>query len=439
MAQKWNLQDIKPVERRKRLNPERQGGVVRKPPTEAAEREDIPQIRIEDGNKKKRSKLTLAIVSFVAIVGGGIVLSALMSGAELTVYPHLREPNVNATITAYPDPRAGELSYEVMTLEATGERQVTATGEETVEEQARGQIEIIKTSPGAERLIKNTRFESPSGQIYKIEESIVVPGAVRGEDGASVPGTITANVFAETTGEAYNLPAGTEFTIPGFAEGGFTELFESITAVNRQPIQGGFSGPRFIIDEGELATARQALQMELRDALLARVPSERPAGFTTFDAAVAFTYEQLPAVEYEGELVTIREQATLQVPLFRDEDFASYLAEATVPTYDDEPVRIDDTSTLSFEYVNATTSSSNIANATALEFTLRGTPLIVWVFDEEKLKADLLGVQKTALSNILSSYPAIRSANAIVRPFWKRSFPDDVAEIEITQVLERPE
>ncbi|MEM9336289.1 MAG: hypothetical protein AAGA35_00335 [Patescibacteria group bacterium] len=430
MAQKWNLQDIKPAGKRKRLEPTKQGGLVHTPTHTAPVREEIPNIRIEDGNQKKRSKGWLAAITFIVIIVGGIVASAFMSGAELTVHPRFREPNLNATFTSYPEPRANELSYEIMSLEATGERQVTASGEETVTEQATGEIEIIKTTAGSERLIKNTRFESPNGLIFRIEESVVVPGAVD-----SVPGTIRARVFAESPGDEYNLLSGTTLTIPGFAENGFDDLFQSITAVNRADITGGFDGPRFIIDDDELATARQSLQMELRDSLLERVPTERPAGFTTFDSAVAFTYVELPAVEYGNNLVTIREQAILQLPLYQERDFANYIAAATVPGYEGNPVRIDNLSDLTFTYTSATTSATNIANETSIEFNLAGRPLLVWVYDPDKLKADLLGVPKTALSNILSSYPAIESASAVVRPFWKRSFPTDMSDIDVIEML----
>lgn len=437
MAQKWNLQDIKPAAKRKPLDPAQHGGVVRTPRRTEEEREDIPNITIENGNVKKRSRSFLAVIIFVMIVGAGFVASWLTSGAELTVHPRNREPNVNATFIAYPEPRDGELSYEVMTLEASSERQVTATGQENVEEQATGEIQIAKTTPGAERLIKNTRFQSAEGLIFKIEESVVVPGAVKDDSGNSIPGTITAKVFAESPGEEYNLPANTKFTVPGFAEGGYDELFNAITATSKEQFAGGFNGPRFIIDDNELSTARQALQMELRDSLLNQIDAKKPAGFIVYPTAVAITYNQLPPVEYGEELVTIREQAVLQIPIFNETDFASYVAAATIPGYEGRPVRITDPNSFTFTYTSATTSSSVIADQTSIEFNLKGRPLIVWVYDEDKLKADLIGVPKTALSNILSAYPAIETANAVVRPFWKRTFPENKDDITLTEEIQQ--
>ena len=443
MDKKWNLQDIKPA------NPGRkrpQGGSlsvessepesvpVRKrtptPPRDSV-RESTPvdSIVVENGNVKKSRKLILAggilTMIFLCIIGASLFLK----GADITVYPRFRELTVNAEFTALKNPQVDELSYEVMTLEAEGERQVAATGKQAVSEQAEGTITIVKSTPGTQRLIKNTRFEDQRGQIYRITESVVVPGAVDG-----TPGRIQADVFADEAGESYNAPAGTRLTIPGLESD--ADLFNAMYAENEEAFIGGFSGEKFIIDENELKTARQALQQELRDGLLEKLPGEQPAGFVAFDDATSFIFESLPAVAYGEDLATIKERAILQIPLFKEDDFASFIATATVPGYEGLPVRIDDYEVFSFGYVGTTTRNTNIANLEELTFKLIGTPLIVWSFDEGKLATDLLGVNQTALNQVLQAYPAIERAQAEIRPFWKRTFPTNLNEISISEVVQ---
>lgn len=455
MTQKWNLQDIRPAEPRRRPRPadtsmttnigaprrEQPAMERRREPAPAeSEYDSLPSIPITDGNKKSRKHLVLAVVIFCAVVGGGFTISALTAGAEITIHPKVRELNINAEFTAHREKKAGELSYEIMTLEATGERQVKASGQEEVETQAVGEIEIFKTTPGAERLIKNTRFATEAGLIYRIQESVVVPGAVTNAAGQSVPGSIRAQVFADESGDSYNVNANTKFTVPGFKEGGFTDLFNAIYAENRAAFTGGFKGPRFIIDEQELATARQSLQLELRDALLGRIGSERPADFTAFTDSIAFTYSELPAVQYGDSLVTIREQATLQIPLFKAEDFASFIAKETIVGYEtSETVRIDNIENITFTYTSATTSQSNIANENSLSFKVTGVPKIVWTFDSERMKADLLGKEKTAFIGVLGKFPGIEKGEVQVRPFWKQTFPRELSDITITEVVSKPE
>ncbi len=447
MSQKWNLQDIRPAEPRQRRRPQsntlntrtpvrppqpRTADDVTIPPAEEHSTEEAPaRIPITDRKKERGRGVLVAAILFFVILGAGILFSVATSGAVVTLYPKNRSLTVNAEFTAYKQNTAGELTYELLTLESTGERQVKATGQETVTEQATGEIEIKKSTPGAERLIKNTRFETSDGKIFRIEESVVVPGAVNG-----TPGRIMAKVFADEAGDQYNIPANTPMTVPGFRENNFTELYNAITASNPQAFTNGVNGPRFIIDENELATARQSLQAELRDKLLAQFQTERPAGFTTFPTATAITFTALPPVQYGNELVTIREQAVLQVPMFKDADFASFIAKESIVGYDPaESVRIENVNDLSFEYLSATTSQSTIGNQDSLDFKISGAPKIVWSFDHNQMKDDLSGLPKTGFINVLSQYPGIERGEVKIRPFWSRSFPDNAEEIEVKEVM----
>ncbi len=446
MNQKWNLQDIRPAEPRKRrvvspttpvTRPERSAAPERDIEPDlhlehlsSEEREQIPSITIEDGRKKGSKRMLIAGVLFFVVVGGALGLSALLGKTEITIYPTHREPNINSEFTAYPDKRNDSLSYEIMKLESTSESQVKASGQIEVKQAATGMIEIIKTTPGTERIIANTRFRSPDGKIFRIKEAVVVPGAVD-----NVPGTIQAEVVADGTGDSYNLPANTRFDVPGFQESGLDDLYKSIYAENRSAFTGGLEGPQFQIDENELGTARQALQIKLRDELLKRIDEEKPAGFITFPGAVAITYNQLPAVEYGNDLVTIREQAILQIPIFKADEFGTFLAKEAVATYNGGSVRVDDPSALTFEYSSATTSSTVIANEPSLTFVLKGKPLLIWQYDAEKLKKDLAGLPKTSINNAVSAYTGIDGAKVNITPFWKRSFPDKPEEIIVIEEL----
>ncbi len=435
MTQKWNLQDIKPAQPRRRPSATHPDQLVRRPQPrpiiETENDEEANTITIEDGNKRNRRALWYALGIFFVIIGLAFSASILTGGAEVIVYPKTREPNVNAVFEAQKIASADQLPYELMTLEAEGERQVKATGQESVQSQATGKILVynaFQTSPV--RLVTNTRFESSDGLIYRVKDAVVVPGYTTAADGTIVPGVITAEVYADEAGEEYNVAPG-RFTIPGFA--GEPE-FDKIYGESTEQFTGGFNGERFIIADEELKTAEQALRTELRNSLLERIDSEKPAGFTVFTDAVTFTYVTLPAVEYGDDLATIKEKAIMRIPIFKDDQFASYIAAATIPGYESEPVRIEDMSVLSFSYTNATTSSSDIGAVSSLSFKLTGRPKIVWVYDTDKLKADLLGANKTALNSVLGAYPSIERAEAVIRPFWKTKYPLKITDISVIEV-----
>lgn len=425
MEKKWNLQDIRPPER-----PRRAPRPARVLVSERAASEDEP-LRAEPRREKKSGRRRagfVVLLAFLAIVAvAGVAIAILTAGANVTVFPRFREPTVNATLEAKRQAGAGELAYELLTLEAEGEREVEATGEEEVSTQATGNVTIYNATKDSQRLITNTRFESPDGLIFRIKDPAVIPAATD-----AGPGSVTAEVFADSTGSQYNLPAGARFKVPGFESS--PELYDAIYAENGSDFTGGYEGPRFIIDDEQLSASTESLQSELRQALSGRIESERPAGFTLFSSAVTFVYRDLPPEEVADGKVKLKQKAILQVPIFKNEDFASFIAAAVVPGYEGEPVRINDLSALTFEYA---TSVADLSAVDSFSFRLTGKPLLVWTFDAEQLKKDLAGGSQTALNTVLGGYPAIERATAAIRPFWQRSFPSDPVDITITESLDQ--
>lgn len=488
MAQKWNLQDIVPPDRAKRpvrrslppqnvrgasVRPEprriAQVGDVRRPRMAPArsdeevheayaqgndeqlrEREEdlveydrydetdmaAERLEVADGRLLRLRRYLFAGVALAIIlfVGGGITI--LLSGAEVTVTPKTHETAIQASYMAMLEPGPGELGYELLTLEESGQVQVEATGQEEVSQRAEGTITVYNAySTSPQRLIKNTRFESKTGKIYRISESIEVPGYKKNAAGEAVAGSIKVKVFAEGPGEAYNI-TNARFSVPGLKD---TDQYDLIYAeTDAVGIQGGFEGTKFIIDENELATTRQKLHMELRDKLLARIKNERPNGFILYEPAITFGYESLPAEGAGGDAAVLKERARLHVPLFNQTTFASFLAKSSVPGYGGEPVRLEDPTTLTFAYKQS--ALEDISAVDSINFSLSGQIKIIWNFDQAALKKALLGLDEEELPKILASYPAIEKAQAVIRPLWKSSFPEDSEEIEVidTTDLEAP-
>ncbi len=436
MAKKWNLQDIVPPERDKR--PAR-----RATPSRAARERQSPEVRKEEEatytapRRERAPKSNLPVQKYVI---GGIVLALILvvggaatlflSGAEVVVTPKTYATVVQASFTAKLKPSVGELGYELLTLEENGQMQVKATGQEEVSERAEGTLKIYNAySTAPQRLIKNTRFESSAGKIYRINESIDIPGYTKSDTGEVIPGSATADVFAEAAGDAYNLASG-RFTVPGLKG---SEQYDKVYAeATGSGIQGGFEGMRFIVDDAELTAARETLHGELRDKLMARVKTERPNGFTLYEPAVTFTYESLPSEDAGNDTALIKEKARLNVPLFNEATFAAYLAKNTVSGYSGEPVRLENPETLTFTYAG---EPGDLKTKESIDFTLTGNTRIIWNFDETSLKRALLGLDEDALPSVLSSYPAIDRAEAVIRPLWKSSFPEEEDEIKITETF----
>lgn len=441
MTKKWNLQDIHPSEPRKKRNSTASAPVRRPVARDTAETESESPVRTQRRERpvrrrsEKSRKGSLVKIGIVGAVLVALVFvgSMFVGGANITIHPKVNDVTVQATFKAYTAPSAGELGYELLTLEADGERQVSATGREEVSERAEGSILIYNEfSENSVRLVKNTRFESPEGLIFKITESVVVPGYTTDTEGNKQAGVVAAEVFADGTGESYNLQP-TRFTIPGFA--GEPE-FDGVYAESAEQFIGGFEGERYIIEESELQAAQASLHDELEAALRTRLSSERPAGFILYDSAVTFSFDSLPATEGGDGLATIKERARLIAPMFKADSFAGYIAQNTAAGYEGEPVMLKDPYTLSFAYTSTSTDSQDIGSVTAIDFSLSGNTTLVWTFDESALKSELAGIAKDRLPTALSDYTAVEKAEATIRPFWKQSFPDDPDDISIEVIVE---
>ena len=443
MAQKWNLQDIRPAgaPRQPQKESERVQRQLSQDITprrddrapEAFDDSDLSTIDVIDGRSAKRKRIIITTVIALVIVSLAIGVNMLLGGAIITVYPKTKDVSVQAQFTATTNPMADELGYELLSLEATGEKQVKASGKESVSEHAEGTIFVYNSkSTSPQRLIKNTRFETKDGLIFRIKESIEVPGATKDAEGNTVPGKVTADVFADGAGEQYNVGP-QRFSVPGLKG---TEQFESVYGESTTKLPGGFDGEKYLIDEGELETAKQALHVELRDKLLERLKNEAPAGFIIFNDAVTFAYESLPSTQYGDSLATIKERVRLQMPMFQESEFASFIAEQTISDYKGEAVSLNDVGSMSFSFSSTTLALSDISTVNTLEFMLSGGTKVVWSFDERKFVNELMGIDKSNATAVFDKYPSISTAQVELRPFWASSIPDDIADIKISVIVE---
>ncbi len=456
MSQNWNLQDIRPTRKRakKQTDPEeninnvemtspvRKTARVRSSLEENVSTEEYeerrttlpPQHRPTNKNGLRR-RLIIMVASLILIVGvSGWFFTNLLGGVQVDVFPKNREVTINTNVTAYPEKQLDYLNYEILIEEMTAQKEATATGQENVTTQASGQIEISKSTPGAERIVKNTRFQTAEGLVFKVEESVNIPGATTNANGEMVPGTIKANVFAESAGEKYNVPSGTTFNVPGFKEAGLDELYRAVSAKNPSDFEGGFEGAQFIVDDADLEKITTELKNELTTNLEKKVSEAIPVGFIAYPGSETITYTNLPPTEAAGNKVMVNEKAVMKVPIFKEEDLARFLAKETVSDYDGAPVRLEQAKELEFKYLDDEIKTADLETLESIEFALLGKTQLVWLFNEEDFKVDLVGKEKSAIATVSAKYPGIDKAEVIFRPFWRTSFPKERSKISVKEI-----
>ena len=380
-----------------------------------------PELRPISPRRKKRGRrklLILAVIVIVVCALGGLLLSTLFAGATVTVYPRTATVTVPASLLATPNAPVGSLSYEVMTVTRSASTTVQATGTKQVSRAASGVITVYNSfSTEGQRLIANTRFEAPDGKIYRIRDSVEVPGMKGGTAGSA-----TATVYADSPGASYNRGQ-TRFTIPGFKG---DPRFEKFYA-EASSIANGYVGPEPAVAGADLTKAREALQQGLAQAAQSTLGSQMPAGYLPVPGTIQVTYSEISQSPGQGSTAILGQSATMSAAIIAQDMLAHVIAKQTVQDYGGESVAFKDPTAV---ILSAPTSTKLTEGRITL--SLSGSPTLVWQYDPNALVDALLGKNKGEFEAIIEAFaPAIMRAEAKLRPFWDGSFPSERDKITV--------
>jgi hypothetical protein len=370
-----------------------------------------------------RSRYGLWVVAGVAVIFLFFAVSFMFSKALITINPKISDIPYNQNLQAVKDTDEDTLSFDLVVL--SGEEKKTLRGGEVTDlaVKARGTVVIynnFNTVP--QKLAIDTRLEGSNGKIYKTEKALTVPG-MKG----ATPGSIEVNIYGSEAGEAYNSGP-LDFTILGFKG---TSKYTKFYARSKGDITGGFVGKGSMVSEGSKTNAINELTEILKSKLSKKATEQIPPGFILFPDAsfLSVDSEEVGKTEAGSTDVPITIKGTLYGFLFNEEELAKKIVSTAVANGDGSEVFISNIRDLTFALLRRDSSSAGVAN---INFSLTGTPKVVWKFDADALAAELVDKKKSDFSQILSQYPNIDSADLILRPFWKRSFPSELKNISVT-------
>ncbi|MCC2630768.1 MAG: seg, partial [Candidatus Paceibacter sp.] len=296
---------------------------------------------------------------------------------------------------------------------------------ELAQTKASGVIRVYNDfSSAPQKLIANTRFETPGGLIFRISQPITIPGK-----SGDTPGSIDVAITADAIGPEYNVGY-SDFTIPGFKG---DAKYAKIYARSKTEVTGGFNGNRKKVDEAQVASSREKIRQELEASLIRQMQQNIPENFIFPKGAYFIEYQTLPNTSIDNG-IELKERATFHGIMFKREDLAHSIATKVNGASSSDMTQNDLANTDSLAFLAkavVSASSTPIWDSPTLPFTLQGTTTLISAIDTEKLKDELAGKPRKSLSAILASYPGIANAEVIMRPFWEQSFPVDKAEITI--------
>src|SRR3989344_2120129 len=152
-----------------------------------------------DGGPRKGSSMKhwwVWIVAGTSVVLLGLIALFALRTTTVTVTTRVHEATFDssAQYTAYPESSsvAGTLSYTLQSIELEDSEVVPSEGTVQVSEKAAGNITVYNNHQATPlKLVKDTRFETPGGLIFRTPAEVVVP-AKKG----STPGQVTITVIA---------------------------------------------------------------------------------------------------------------------------------------------------------------------------------------------------------------------------------------------------
>lgn len=342
------------------------------------------------------------------------------SSAEVDITPNTAQVAVQNSFTA--DKTSGTLPFQVITSQKVATQSVQGSGTKTVNTAASGSVTIYNTQSKAQKLIANTRFATPSGLIFRIHAAVTVPAGT-----ASAPGSMNAAVYADQTGDSYNVGP-TSFTVPGLAG---TALATEVYARSTAPMAGGASGTIPTVDSATESATVQSLSDALKPQLLADLQSQVPAGYVLLPGAASTSYVELtPAPSSTTGMVDVKEQGTMTGVIFPSAALAQAIASSVDGLqYQGEPLTLASTTGLTL-----TSAGVPDASAASYDFTLSGTASLIYTVDSSRIASAVAGKTRSAAEVALTNYPEVKRAVLVLRPFWRNSFPQDPSSIKVRVV-----
>lgn len=388
------------------------------------------QHSVKVSGDRKVPRAFLWSIAAVALIFLFFSFSGLFAGAVVKITPARVHSIIDGQFNAYKETKDGELQYDVVILSGQASVDVPATEERNVERKAFGQIIVYNTySSAPQRLITNTRFSASDGKIYRVKDSVVVPGTTM-NGSETIPGSVEATIYADEPGEKYNIGL-VDFTIPGFKG---DPRYEKFYARSKTEMKGGFSGTMKFPSDAEIKIAEDGLKEKVRGQIISDARAQTPSGFILYDDGIFITFDDGDVPEASGgSAVTITQRGTLHGIIFERKALAQFIARKSVASFDGGDIEIRNLDQITFAVVDRENSKPLDGEIVAV---FSGSVDAMWVLDEEGLKKNLINVRKSDFQKAISGFPHIERAEASLRPFWKRNFPDDANRIRVEQVIQ---
>lgn len=377
-----------------------------------APEEQAPRLR-----SSSRFPYATALIALLIVAASAGVLM-YFSSARVEITPNTVSVATQGSFTAGKNP--GMIPFQVISVKKDASQEVPSTGTKTVRSFASGSLTVYNTQNKPQRLIASTRFASASGRVFRIHAPLVIPAGT-----PTKPGTVVTTVYADQPGDTYNIGP-SSFTVPGLAG---TPQETQVYARSFANMEGGASGPVPVVSPAAAKSAQDALKASLAPTLSSALAAQVPQGYVLLSGAATTTYRTLAGSLSQSGAALVKEEGTATAVVFPNTAIASAIASSAPSlSYHNEPLTLATTTGLNIRLASAGFPDANVAS---FVFTLAGTAPLAYSVDPARIISAVAGQTRSAALVALSSYPEVKRAVIILRPFWRQTLPQDPAAISV--------
>ncbi len=299
----------------------------------------------------------------------------------------------------------------------------TASGEKNVENKATGKITVYNSySSKSQLLIKNTRFMTPDGKIFRTLSAVRVPGA-NIERGTIIPSSIEVMVRADKPGEEYNLGPISRLSIPGFQG---MPKYEAFYGELKEPTKGGFIGKIKIPTESDIASVKERARQTLKGNSKIKLLSQIPQGLKVFDDVFEFNVIK-EEVSKEGDsrgVFRFTIVAEGKVVAFKKIDLVKALTNRFIQDREGDFVL----KKYDIKYSLPKFDFKNNVFSVNVEFNSKWTR----PFNAEEFKNSVLGKRASEIKILILNMPDVEKVDVNFWPFWVNSVPFLLEKVEVS-------
>lgn len=373
----------------------------------------------EEWNKHQKKSYVRAVVVLCIFFGiGFFLLSTYFGGATISINPVRHDVVLKETKIAL-----SAISHESVTVELDSTDEVSANGTVKVERKASGKVVLYNAYNSAvQKLVIDTRLETPNGLIYKLKSAANIPGQ-KTVNGKLVPGSVEVEVEASEAGEKYNQGF-RDFNVVAYKG---SDRYKGIYGRSKTPLSNGFLGTVPNIAAKDISSSTSLIKEKINtkaDQLFSQKAKDKGQNYVYIPSTKKVVFKDTQnEISKDGKTAILKIEATATAVLF---DSATLFAEIIKNQSEQisEQIESDSNFDSSKEIVyTGDFSKLNVVLEDETSLLVTGTTSISSAIDVTKVTRAVSGLSKEQAIGAIKRLVELETIEIDIKPWWKKKLP----------------